>query len=200
MKDMELYNGFKTWLGKSIYGLIVAILTIAILVIAPFISGGTEANLELLSLSTAEEWMIYLTPKILTAMGNMAATICFINQGELNVKDNQNYIKAKKILRETKSKKVKRPRSPSEFFVPMYAKKMMSALVTTALGLVIIGELILNFDVISFISIMVTEISTVVIGLFGMLNTQNYLTDEYLSYAVMIEQESGEEPEGKKEC
>lgn len=192
MKDMELYNGFKTWIGKSIYGLIVAILTVAILVIAPFISGGTEANLEIMNLNTVSAWMIYLTPKILTAMGNMAATVCFINQGELNVKDNQNYLKAKEILRKTKSKKAKKPRSPSEFFVPMYAKKMMTALVTTALGLVIIGELILNFDVISFISILVTEISTVVIGLFGMLNTQDYLTDEYLSYAIMIEQESCE--------
>lgn len=197
MKDMELYGNFKTWIGKSIYGLIVAILTIAILVIAPFISGGTDAKLEIMELNTVDAWMIYLTPKILTAMGNMAATVCFINQGELNVKDNPNYIRAKEILRLTKSKKAKKPRSPSEFFIPMYAKKMTTALVTTALGLVIVGELILNFDVISFISILTTEISTVVIGLFGMLNTQDYLTDEYLSYAIMIEQESSDELEGE---
>lgn len=196
MKEMEIYEGFKSWIGKSIYGLIVAILTVAILVIAPFISGGTEARLEIMSLTTLESWLIYLTPKVLTALGNMAATICFINQGELNVKDNPNYIRAKEILRKTTSKKVKKPRSPSAFFVPMYTKKLMTSLVTTALGLLIIGELILNFDIISFISILVTEISTVVIGLFGMLNTQDYLTDEYLSYAVMIEQESATEQEG----
>lgn len=187
---METFAEFKSWIGKSIYGLIVAILTIAILTIAPFITGGSEAKLEIMSLNTVEGWLVYLTPKVLTALGNMAATICFINQGQLNVREHPNYLKAREILRKTKNSKVKKPRSPSSFFVPMYANKLLSTIVTTALGLLIIGELVLNFDVIQFISIMVTEITTVIIGLFGMLNTQDYLTDEYLAYAIMIEQEA----------
>lgn len=197
MKETETFVEFKGWIAKYIYGLIVAMVTVAILVIAPFITGGTEAKLEIMKLTTLEAWLIYLTPKILTAMGNSAATVCFINQGQLNVKNHPNYIRAREILRKVKNKKVKKPRSPGAFFVPMYVNKILSTITTTALGLLIIGELILNFNVIQFISILVTEITTVVIGLFGMLNTQEYLTDEYLAYAIMIEQESAAKAEGE---
>lgn len=192
MKESDIYTNAKEWVSKSIYAIIVAVVTLAILIIAPFIAGGSETKLSVLELNTAEEWLVYLTPKVLTALGNGAATVCFINQGQLNVKDDPNYKLANEILHRVKSKKVKKPRGPNEFFIPMYVKKMVSTIVTTALGLLVVGELVLNFSVIQFISIMVTEITTVIIGLLGMLNTQEYLTDEYLAYAKMVEGEENE--------
>ena len=110
----------------------------------------------------------------------------FVLQARRNIKDNDNYIQANKILDKYKPKGYK-PQSPSQYMSRMYLKKGGSLIITAAASLITIGEAAVNYNYLLLIATVVTIVFAIVFGVVAMHNTEMYWTTEYLDYAHMIE-------------
>ena len=78
---------------------------------------GSEVNLALAFPNTVGGWIVYVGANLISAVGNMLIFFSFMEQAKINIKDNEHFQKADKLLLDLairKEKKEKLPRSPKQ--------------------------------------------------------------------------------------
>lgn len=110
----------------------------------------------------------------------------FKAQAKTNSKDNANYIEANKLLDNLNGKKGFIPISPKQKAVRDWTTKGAIVLLTTALESIVIGTLILNWDLMTFLSCMTSSITAVLFGIVAMIKDEVYWTEDYLLYAQYV--------------
>lgn len=120
-----------------------------------------------------------------------------MQQAKVNVKDNENYKKARNILMKQKEKEVL-PKSPNKWNSQQYIKKGSTIFITTGLSTIALTQAILTFDYVSMLTYLFTIIMGLIFGILQMKTAEEYWTDEYLQYALMKERENASE--AKTEC
>lgn len=194
----------ETFKQYAFYGVITIILVI-VLFIVPLISGGINANdFGYYLPKSVRGWIVFWAIRAGTVAGNMCVYGLFKAQAKTNAKDHPNFIKANEILNKLYGTKQFIPHSPRQKAVKDWTTKGLIVLGTTAAESIVIGSLIFNWDMVTFLSCITSSITAVLFGVVAMIKDEVYWTEEYLAYAEYVSKEVNKqeqvEPEEKKEC
>ena len=183
----------ETFKQYAFYGVIVAILII-VLFIVPLISGGINANdFGYYLPKSVRGWIVFWAIRAGTVAGNMCVYGLFKAQAKTNAKDNPSFIKANEILNKLYGTKQFIPQSPRKKAVKDWTTKGVIVLLTTAAESIVIGSLIFNWDMVTFLSCITSSITAVLFGIVAMVKDEVYWTEEYLAYAEYVSKHTNEQ-------
>jgi hypothetical protein len=144
---------------------------------------GTEMGLSWDLPNTAAGWLIWIVSNVTASTLNVLMFHSFIKQGKINILDDPSYIEASTLLRSNEIGKVENPRSPSQWARRQYGGKGVSLFAFTLLGTISFSHAILTFNLIKFLSQLMTLSLGIIFGFVQMKTTEEYWTIEYLEYA-----------------
>ena len=174
-------------LDQYLYYWIVAVISLVALFFLPFV--GSAAGLELALPNTTAGWIVYVGTKLIVAAINVLMYHCFFQQSRVNVKEDKRYQEALTILDQLKVKE-QVFRSPEEFVRSSYLKKGTTVFITTLLGAFSLGQALLVFDLIMFLTYLFTIIMGLIFGVLSMKSAEIYWTDELWHYAKKKQKEA----------
>ena len=177
----------KEKLRQNLYYVVIIVLTIAVLMIFPFLKSDLEAGLKFPT--TAMGWFLFWFEKISMACINLCIFTSFKKQGKLNIKDDKRYIEANEIMNKVK-KKSYNPLSPGQYQARSYGKKGTTLVISTMASLVAITNMLLKFDYMALISYGFTLIMAIGFGIFAMKNDELYWTNDYYYWALKQQEEA----------
>lgn len=168
---------------KYFYYLLVFSLSLIVMVIFPMLNPELDSpSLDIPE--TVSGWIMYITSKTIVSGINVAIFACFVQQGELNSINNENYKKAKEILNKCSNKEYT-PISPKKFLLKQYGGKGSSILIVSFVSMVALPPLVV-YDWKQAITYLLTIITSVIFGLYQMKVVEAYWCGEYLEYAEMM--------------
>lgn len=171
----------KDKLRQNLYYIIIVILSLAVLIVMPFLRSDLSAGL--LFPTTPAGWFLFWFEKCSITAINLTIFTAFKKQAVINIKDNPQYIKAREILNKIKAKKYT-PMSPAKYQAKSYGKKGTTLVISTMASLVAITNMLLRFDYLALISYCITILMAIIFGIFAMKNDEIYWTDEYYYWAL----------------
>ncbi len=177
---------YEKWQQYQNY-IIIGVVSLVSLFFLPLI--GSSIGLQFRIPDTWAGWIVYVVSKLLVAGLNVLIFHCFIQQAKINIKDNENYLRAQEILRKYSDSKSLAPRSPKKYLTGLYTKKGTTIFVTTIVAAVGLTQAILTFDWVSLLSYFFTVLFGVIFGILQMNQTEVYWTEEYLKYAEAVQRE-----------
>ena len=183
----------KLWLNYIIIGVV----SLIALIFFPMI--GSTVGLGWNTPTTIVGWIVWTVIKVLVAILNIIIFHCFMCQAKVNIKDNEQYIKARKILKEIENKNII-PTAPNKWVRRQYGFKGTSIGVLTAISTIALSQAILTFDWVAMLTYFFTVIMGVVFGILQMKSAEEYWTEEYYEYALYIQKQnlkSEEKPNDK---
>ena len=192
MKD----NGIGEKIKQSMYYIIIGVVSFVALVFLPMI--GTEVGLGWKIPNTAVGWIVFIATRVIVSVINVLIFHSFIQQGKLNVKDDEKYKEAVDILCKVKEKKYI-PRSPKKWRVQTYGKKGVTIFISSALATVALTQAILSFDWLTMLSYLFTIIMGLIFGVLQMKSSEEYWTEEFNKYAHLVQQQQAEETKRSEE-
>ena len=166
---------------QSLYYIIIGVVSFIALVFLPMI--GSTVGLGWNIPDTTVGWIVWVGSKIIVSTLNVLIFHCFMCQAKINVKDNENYKKAREILTDVNLKEIK-PRSPGKWKAEQYGKKGVTIFITSSLAVVALTQAVLTFDYISMLTYLFTIIMGLIFGILQMKTAEEYWTREYLEYAL----------------
>lgn len=178
------------------YG-VIGILSFAVLVFFPMIGSGLPLTLNLPT--TAIGWVVDIFSKLAVAAINICIFHSFMEQGKLNVSGYWKKLLADEILQRVKRAKESIPLSPEQWLAKEYKSKGISIAVTSILSCIVLSQVVLSFDVIVFISFLLTLVIGLVFGVMQLFKSEAFWSQDYYTYALyMLEQFNLERPEDQK--
>ena len=166
---------------QGMYYILVGVVSFISLVFLPMI--GSTIGLGWNIPDTEVGWIVWVGGKLIVATLNVLIFHCFMCQAKLNIKDNENYKKAREILIDVKLKEVK-PRSPRKWNAEQYGKKGVTIFITSSMTVVALTQAVLSFDYISMLTYLFAIIMGLIYGILQMRTAEEYWTREYLEYAL----------------
>lgn len=186
----KIENGLQKWIaGKQVvrnnlwYG-VIGLLTVVVLVLFPLISSGLPLALALPT--TFVGWIIYIFTKLAVAAINMCIFHSFMEQGKLNVSDFWKKCMADEILHRIKQQKTDIPLSPEEWLRKEYTTKGITLSITTILSCIVLSQVILAFDVIVFISYLLSTVIAITFGVMQLFKAEHFWSMDYYDYAIYV--------------
>lgn len=180
------------------YYIIIGVVSVIVIFIVPLLTGCLQGDISLYFPQSVEDWIIYIVIKVSGALANVGLFVLFKLQARSNVKNNEKYLEANAILNKIKEDKGFIPKSPKQMNIRDFTTKGITVFIASLLSSVVITNLILSWDLITFISCAISTIISLVFGWIAMLRDETYWTDEYLLYAKYT-QNKQESVEPKKE-
>lgn len=172
-KDIDIKN--------KLYYYIIALGSILFLVFVPML--GSEAGLKIELPNSVAGWSIFVITKIAIAALNVMIFHCFLQQAQVNVQDNPNYIEAKRLLMMINDEKYV-PRSPEYFLSHQYKTKGITIAITSIVACISLTNAIMTFDPVAFMTYLFTVIVAVIMGILTMKNNEVYWITEFYQYAL----------------
>lgn len=166
---------------QSLYYIIIGVVSFIALVFLPMI--GSTVGLGWNIPDTVVGWIVWVGSKLIVSTLNVLIFHCFMCQAKINIKDNENYKKAREILTDVNLKEIK-PRSPGKWKAEQYGKKGVTIFITSSLAVVALTQAVLTFDYISMLTYLFTIIMGLIFGILQMKTAEEYWTREYLEYAL----------------
>ena len=184
--DTDVMEDMKEKLHAYTYYILIFVLSVIALTFLPTI--GSDGELALKLPITAAGWTLYIFTKVAGSMLNLLIFWCFNEQGRSNIRNNPNYIRANEILMRINNK-INRPRSPRKWLSQQYGRKGTLIVISSLLGMFCIANAVLKWDWAALCSYAVTIAMGLIFGVIQMHRAEVYWTTEYLSYALMKEEE-----------
>lgn len=144
---------------------------------------GSTVGLEWNIPDTVVGWIVWVGSKLIVSTLNVLIFHCFMCQAKINIKDNENYKKAREILTDVNLKEIK-PRSPGKWNAEQYGKKGVTIFITSSMAVVALTQAVMTFDYISMLTYLFTIIMGLICGILQMRTAEEYWTREYYEYAV----------------
>lgn len=166
---------------QGLYYIVVGVVSFISLVFLPMI--GSTIGLGWNIPDTEVGWIVWVGGKLIVATLNVLIFHCFMCQAKLNVKDNENYKKAREILTDVTLKEIK-PRSPRKWNAEQYGKKGVTIFITSSMAVVALTQAVLSFDYISMLTYLFAIIMGLIFGILQMKTAEEYWTREYYEYAL----------------
>ena len=175
------------------YYMVIGIILLLVTMLIPFLAGGINAqDFNYYIPSTTEGWVIFWVIRAGTVVGNITVYALFKLQAKTNVKNDPAYIKACELLNKLSGQEGFIPMSPSKKAAKDWTTKGIFMVITTASESIVIGTLIFNFDIVTFISCLSSSITAVLFGVVQMIKDEVYWTEEYLLYAEYVTEKQKE--------
>lgn len=179
------------------YYFIVGIVSFVALVFLPMLS--SEVGMEWAFPASPRGWIVWIVCRLIIATINVVIFYSFIEQGKTNVRDEEKYKKANEILAKTREAHIDIPRSPNKWRGQIIIRKSSSIFFFSMLSLIAFSQALLAYDWATFLGYIFTIVCGIIFGILNMKKTELYWTDEYLEYALMIQNKEKEEKE-KDQC
>lgn len=173
--------GAREFMRRYLYYALIFILSLVCLFFLPMV--GFSAGLTWVLPNTTIGWIVWVVSNLCSAFLNVLLFHFFIKQGKLNIKDDPAYKNANELLYKNEIRKTERPLSPREWHSKQYRNKGITLFLFTVLGTISFGQAILVFDLVKFLSQLITLIIGLVFGFMEMKATEEYWTIEYPEYA-----------------
>lgn len=173
--------GFRDFTNRYLYYALIFTLSTVCLFFLPMV--GSTAGLTFNLPTTAVGWIVWSVSNICSATFNTLLFHFFIKQGKLNIRDDPAYLSANDLLQKNELRKVETPLSPKEWHSRQYRNKGITLFIFTALGTISFGQAILLFDLVKFLSQLITLLIGLIFGFMEMKATEEYWTVEYPEYA-----------------
>lgn len=183
----------KLWLNYIIIGVV----SLIALIFFPMI--GSTVGLGWNTPTTVVGWIVWTVIKVLVAILNIIIFHCFMCQAKINIKDNAQYIEARKILKELENKNFV-PMAPNKWVRRQYGFKGTSIGVLTAISTIALSQAILTFDWVAMLTYFFTVIMGIVFGVLQMKSAEEYWTEEYYEYALYIQKQQNSNKEALEKC
>lgn len=174
-------------LKQWMYYFIIGIISFIALVFLPMI--GTTIGLGWNVPNTTVGWIVWVATKLTISVINILIFHSFMCQAKINIHDDPKYVEARDILQTIKIKEYV-PRSPSKWNGQQYGKKGTIVFITSALAVVAFTQAILQFDWVSMLSYLFTILMGLIFGVLQMKKAEEYWTDEFWKYAIMIREQN----------
>lgn len=171
----------KEKLRTNLYYIIIAVLSIGVLIVFPFLRSDFEAGWGFPT--TSAGWFLFWFEKISVTAINLTIFTAFKKQGKLNILNDSNFKKAQELMNKVKCK-VFKPLSPAQYQLRSYGKKGTTLAISTLASLVAITNMLLRFNYNALISYAVTIVMAIVFGIFAMKSDEVYWTTDYYFYAL----------------
>ena len=165
---------------QNLYYCLIAIATFVALTFLPML--GTDVSAGWNFPDSEKGWTVFIALRVIVSSLNVFIYASFINQGKLNVSDNENYKKALQLIAKAQDKEFI-PRSPRKFNATQYGRKGAMVFVATGASLVALTQAILSYDWEALLCYTVTVIGSIIFGIFEMKKVEIYWTVEFLEYA-----------------
>lgn len=172
-----------------LYYILIGVITFIALVFLPFF--GSEIGMAFNFPNTAAGWIVYIVQQGLMAVVNVLIFHSFICQSYINVKDNENYIKARDIFHGFDNKEYI-PMTLQQFNKREYGTKAVWIAIGTLMGGFALTQAVLSYDYIRALAYLFTIIMGIVFGIFEMKKYETYLTYEYLLSALYYQKKMEE--------
>jgi hypothetical protein len=183
-------------LKQNAYYILIFVVTLIALAVVPFFESALTGELTLPE--TVFGWITYAVSKLLVATLNMMIFHSFMQQAKINVAKDARFMEANAIMMKHK-RAIYIPRSPKRWVRAQYTKKGMTVFVGTLAALVTIGEMILRFNLATFVTTCVTVVMAIIFGVMQMLTAEDYWTGEYWDYAKNVEKEQNKKENNLEE-
>lgn len=169
------------------YYMVIGVILLLVTVLIPFLAGGINAqDFNYYIPKTTEGWIVFWAIRAGTVVGNITVFGLFKAQAKTNCKYDPAYIKACELLNKMNGEEGFIPMSPRQKAVKDWTTKGIFMTITTAAESIVIGTLIFNFDIVTFISCISSSITAVLFGIVQMVKDEVYWTEDYLLYAEYI--------------
>lgn len=191
-------NNFKKKADLWFYYIIVFIISLVSLIFLPFF--GSEIGMAFNFPNTAAGWVVYITQQVLMSIVNVLIFHSFVCQAHVNVRDNENYKKARDIFHSFENKEYI-PLTLEQFNRKEYGVKAVWIAIGTLMGGFALTQAILSYDYLRALAYLFTIIFGVLFGIIEMKKYESYLTyDYYLSalYFLKKQEEKRLEEEAKQ--
>lgn len=185
---LEVEEKLRTRVTDYMYYGIIGIVSLIAVVFLPFI--GSVAGIGWNLPNTVVGWIVFIVSKLCVASINILLFHSFIKQSRLNIKDDPKYLEAVELLRLV-SLSTYTPRSLKELNKQEYRTKIITIFITSLISAFSIGQALLTFDWMSFLSYLFTVTMGIVFGILEMKKYEDYYTGQYLDYAKMIYKQKG---------
>ena len=186
-------------LKLNLYYILVGVISFVALFILPFFS--SEIGVGWKWPTTAAGWVVYVVQQALMATVNFLIFHSFVCQSHINVRDNENYKKAREIFHKFTNKEVI-PLTLEQFNRHQYGRKGLTIFIGTLIGGFALTQAILSYDYIRMLTYLTTIIMGIIFGIYVMKTYEDYLTYGYLQaaeyYQHKKEQEAQDEAEARK--
>lgn len=188
-RSREAYEKVKMYT----YYIIVGIVSFIALVFLPML--GSEVGVGWNLPDSTRGWIVWVGCRLIISTLNVVIFYSFVQQGKVNVRNEEHYIKANEILARSKEIKKTEPRAPKVFRTNMVLKKGSSIFFFSALSLFAFSQAILTYDWVTMLGYIFTIVSGIIWGILNMKKTEVYWTEEYYQYALMIQEKEKKEQE-----
>lgn len=169
---------------KYIYYAVIVVLTLVAITFLPLIGLDQQGQINFNAPATFMGWVIWGVSKGCICVVNCLIFHFFVLQGKDNIKDDSRFIDGLKRLNKYRVKDHK-PISPFALERSAYLKKGGTVLLTTALSLFALPSLVLQFSLVSFLSVLFSMIMAIAFGIMAMRETEKRWTvqlQEYVDY------------------
>ena len=180
---MQERSEFAEKLRQNLYYCLIAISSFIALTFLPLLGTGSEVDPRWDLPQSRKAWMVFITLRLIISFLNVFIYASFINQGKLNVTNDENYKKANELLKKVKKHKGYKPRSPMRFNIKEYGWKGVTVFASTGAALVALEQALLNFSYKALLIYASTVAMAIFFGIFEMKKVEIYWTVEYLDYA-----------------
>ena len=146
-------------------------------------------------------WIMWAIFRLMVIIINIMIYVAFVNQGKANVKSEKSVIEALKRWNDVnvykgKQKSHKRPNlpdTPNKHYAKLYSKKGLIIATMTFASLFSITYMTLNWDLVTFLSITIAIILSIVMGIISMHKEELYWTSDFIvrvdiEYSKMMEE------------
>ena len=194
--DVEARKATRKMINDYAYYVMIVLISLLVSFVPPLVMGSVVGNLETVLPKTPVAWVVWIILNVSTAIGNVAILVFFKLQAKKNSVSHPNYIKANEILNRLSGRKeVFIPRSPKAMNAKEYSTKVLCIMISTVASFFTISALMINFQVMTLISCLLSMIIAIIISWTTMLKNEEYWTEEYLLYAEYMEKllKKGEE-------
>lgn len=194
--DVEARKATRKMINDYAYYVMIVLISLLVSFVPPLVMGSVVGNLETVLPKTPIAWVVWIILNVSTAIGNVAILVFFKLQAKKNSVSHPNYIKANEILNRLAGRKeVFIPRSPRAMNAKEYSTKVLCIMISTVASFFTISALMINFQVMTLISCLLSMIIAIIISWTTMLKNEEYWTEEYLLYAEYMEKllKKGEE-------
>jgi len=176
---------------KYIYYAVIVVLTLVAITFLPLIGLDQQGQINFNAPASPVGWVIWGISKGCICAVNCLIFHFFILQGKDNVKDDPRFIEGMTKLNKCRVRE-HRPISPFTLERNAYLKKGGAVLLTTALSLFALPSLVLQFSLMSFLSVLFSMVMAIAFGVMAMRETEKRWTDQLKEYVAYVEENMAE--------
>ena len=182
----EIQKQIRRTMGDYLWYIMVGFASVLALTFLPFL--GTTVEMGWNWPATPAGWVVFIVTKLFVVGLNFIIFHSFIQQARINIRHDQNYLKALQILRAI-DPKTKKPMSLRQFNRKQYGVKGVMTAITSLMSAFSLGQAILTFDWVMFLSYLFTIAVGVLFGILQMKKYESFYTQDYLIYALYYQDE-----------